>query len=777
MYKYYFILVFLFIQGFSQVPNNEKLRENNVKISQKREVEIKKILSKLTLQEKIGQMTQINIDVLGKGKDIYKSDLPFTFNEERLEEVIKKYKVGSILNAPATTALTVEEWENIIAKLQKKTLANGGIPLIYGVDEIHGATYTAYSTLMPQSINMGATFNRELVKKSAEVTAYETKASNIPWNFSPVLDLGLDPRWPRQWETYGEDSYLVSEMGKQMVMGYQGNGDVIDENHVASCLKHFLGYSVPVSGKDRTPAIIPEDVLREKFYKPFEESIKAGALSVMLNSSTLNGIPVHANKKLINGWLKEELNWDGVVITDWADIDNIWSRDKVTKDRKEAIKLSINAGVDMAMVPYDCNFIDILVELVKENQVPISRIDDAVSRILRLKMKLNLFEKPNWKREKYPDFASKKHTTVSYDAAAESIVLLKNNQNILPLKKGAKILVAGPNANSMRTLNGGWSYSWQGEKVDQFLPNGITFYKALQSRFGNSNVTYEPGVTYKMDGAYWEENNPNIVAAVNAAKNADYIVLCLGENSYSETSGNLNDLYLSDNQQNLARELSKTGKPIIYVLNEGRPRIISKIENYSSAVLQTFLPGSEGGEALADILIGKINPSGKLNYTYPKYPNSLTVYSHKPSESTEKMEGVYDYSAEVSVQWAFGHGLSYTNFEYSNLKISKPSFNPEDTITITLDVKNTGNVEGKESVLLFVNDLVASVTPDVRRLRRFEKINLKTGETKSVTFELPVKELSFVNPDGKYILEEGDFNIQVGNLSQKIYCQKTKLFN
>ncbi|SBW06861.1 glycoside hydrolase family 3 N-terminal domain-containing protein [uncultured Dysgonomonas sp.] len=737
---------------------------------QNTENRIKEILIRMTLDEKIGQMTQINLDVIGKGKDIYTSFLPYEFDEDMFESVMGKYKVGSILNTASVTAMSLDDWERIIARLQKKAIKETGIPIIYGIDAIHGATYTIGATLLPQAITMGATFNRQLVYESAKICAYETKASNIPWNFSPILDLGRDPRWPRQWETYGEDSYLISEMGKEMTRGYQGEGSDIGKDHVAACLKHYLGYSVPASGKDRTPAIISEHELREKHFYPFAQSIKEGALSVMLNSATINGVPVHANKTFVTQWLKEELNWDGVVVTDWADIDNIWLRDKVAETRKDAIRMSINAGVDMAMVPNDCSYCDLLRELVNEGLVSEERIDDAVARILRLKFRLDLFEKPYWSHTEYPDFSSTKFKQTSYDAASEGITLLKNKNNILPLHRDTKILVCGPNANSMRTLNGGWSYSWQGNKVDSLMPDGTTILKGICDRFGEKNIKYVPGVTYSMNGKYWEENEPDIEAAVKAASDIDYIILCLGENSYCETPGNLDDLYLSENQQQLVKALSKTGKPIILILNEGRPRIISKIEPLAEAVIQTFLPGSEGGKALADILIGEVNPSGKLPYTYPKYPNALTTYDHKPAESMDKMQGVYDYDAIVSVQWAFGYGLSYTTYEYSNLRIDKTSFGADDVIRINIDVKNTGQMGGKESVLLFVNDMVASITPDVRRLRKFDKVSLNPGEIKTVSFSLLAKELAFVNLSGKYMIEAGDFNVQIGSLAKTIKC-------
>lgn len=749
--------------------------KNNTRDKERQtELKINNLLKKMTLEEKIGQMTQINLDVIAKGDDIYTSYLPFQFDEQKLESVIVDYKVGSVLNTISVTAMTLQEWEFIIKRLQEKAIATTGIPLIYGIDAIHGTTYTQGATLLPQNITMGASFNRNLVYEGAKICAYETKASNIPWNFSPVLDLGRDPRWSRQWETFGEDVFLISEMGKEMTRGYQGNATNIGKDYVAACLKHYLGYGASFSGKDRTPAFISDQDLLEKHYPPFEAAIKEGALSVMVNSGLINGFPVHANKTLITDYLKDRLDWDGVVVTDWADIDNVWSRDKITETRKDAIMLCINAGIDIAMVPYDCGYCDLLKELVEEGLISMERIDDAVTRILRLKYRLNLFDKPFWSATEYPNFGSKEFKATSYQAACEGITLLKNEKNILPLSSDTKVLVAGPNANSMRPLNGGWSYSWQGNKSDIFMPDGATILKSLQNQLGEGNVTYVPGVTYKMEGKYWEENEPNFQAVVDAAKDVDCIILCIGENSYCETPGNLDDLYLSDNQQRLAQELAKTGKPIIFVLTEGRPRIISKIEPLATAVVQAYLPGSEGGNALADILIGKVNPSGKLPYTYPKYPNALTTYDHKPSESMETMVGVYDYNAIVSAQWAFGYGLSYTTFEYSNLVVDKKTFGANDILTISVDIMNTGKVKGKESILLFINDMVASLTPDVRRLRNFEKIELKSKEKKTVSFYIPAESLAFVNKDNKKVIESGDFTIQVGSLATTIKCTETK---
>ena len=739
------------------------------------ETKVDSILKKMTLEEKIGQMTQLTLDVVGKGASVYASDMPFELDEKMVDLVLRKYKVGSVLNTPTNTPLTNETWEKVITRLQKVAIEETGIPIIYGVDEIHGATYTVGATLFPQEIAMGATFNPALVYEEAKISAYETRAGNIPWTFSPILDLGRDARWPRQWETYGEDPYLASVMGATCVKGYQGDDpNHIGRNEVAACLKHYMGYGAPFSGKDRTPSYISVQDLREKHFAPFLQAIRAGALSVMVNSGVNNGLPVHANYELLTVWLKEQLGWDGVVVTDWADINNLYTRDHVAASKKEAVKMAINAGIDMSMVPYEWDFCTYLKELVEEGEVPMERIDDAVRRILRMKYRLNLFERPYWSVKEYPEFGSEAHARAALKAAEEAVTLLKNQNGVLPLNKNGKVLVAGPNANSMRTLNGGWSLSWQGEKVDQYAGQYNTILEAIQHKVGKSRVVYEPGVTYNMQGSYWEENEPEIEKAVAAAQDVDYIVLCLGENSYCETPGNLDDLYLSENQQALAKALAATGKPVILVLNEGRPRVISKIEPVVQAVVQVYLPGNYGGDALAEILYGEVNPSGKLPYTYPKYPNSTTTYDHKPCESLDKMEGAYDYDAVLSVQWAFGFGLSYTTFEYSNLRAAQSEFRSGDELVFTVDVKNTGSRAGKESVLLFTSDEVASLTPDVRRLRAFQKVELQPGESRTLTLKVPADELAFVGHDGKWVLEKGDFTVQVGNQTLRLKCLTTR---
>lgn len=741
------------------------------------EANIQQWLKKMTLEEKIGQMCEITIDVV---TDFEKSRDGFTLSEAMLDTVIGKYKVGSLLNVPLSVAQKKEVWAKAIRQIQEKSMKEIGIPCIYGVDEIHGTTYTLDGTLFPQGVNMGATFNRALVRRGAEISAYETKASCVPWTYAPVVDLGRDPRWPRMWENYGEDAYLNTVMGVEAVLGFQGS----DPNHigrynVAACVKHYMGYGVPVSGKDRTPSAIPRSELREKHFAPYLAAIRAGALSVMVNSAVDNGMPFHANKELLTDWLKRDLNWDGLIVTDWADINNLCTRDHIAATKKEAIKIAINAGIDMSMVPYETSFCTYLKELVEEGEVPMSRIDDAVARVLRLKYRLGLFDNPYWDIAEYDKFGSPEHAAEALRAAEESEVLLKNDGNLLPLKQGTKILLAGPNANSMRCLNGGWSYSWQGHRADEFAGAYNTIYEALCNKFGKDNITYEPGVTYapyKNDN-WWEENPVEIEKAVAAAANADVIIACIGENSYCETPGNLNDLTLSANQRNLVKALAATGKPVILVLNEGRPRIINDIEPLAKAVVHVMLPGNYGGDALANLFAGDVNFSGKLPYTYPKYINSLATYDYKPCENVGQMAGNYNYDAVMNVQWPFGFGLSYTSYAYSNLKVDKSSFAPGDVITVSVDVTNTGSVEGKESVLLYSSDLVASSTPDIKRLRGFDKISLKPGETKTVTLKLAADDLAFVGYDGLWRLEKGDFVLACGGKTVTVTCTDTKVWN
>ena len=741
------------------------------------EAHIQEWLKKMTLEEKIGQMCEITVDVV---TDFPGSKDGFKLSEAMLDTVIGKYKVGSILNVPLSVAQKKEVWAAAIKQIQEKSMKEIGIPCIYGVDQIHGTTYTLDGTLFPQGVNMGATFNRSLVRRGAEISAYETKAGCIPWTYAPVVDLGRDPRWPRMWENYGEDCYVNAEMGVEAVKGFQGDDpNHIGEYNVAACMKHYMGYGVPVSGKDRTPSSISRSDMREKHFAPFLAAVRAGALSVMVNSGVDNGMPFHANRELLTEWLKEDLNWDGMIVTDWADINNLCTRDHIAATKKEAVKIAINARIDMSMVPYEVSFCDYLKELVQEGEVPMSRIDDAVARVLRLKYRLGLFENPYWDIKKYNKFGSEEFARVALQAAEESEVLLKNEGNILPLAKGTKILLAGPNANSMRCLNGGWSYSWQGHRADEFAGAYNTIYEALCNKYGKENIIYEPGVTYapyKNDN-WWEENQPEIEKSVAAASRADVIIACIGENSYCETPGNLSNLTMSENQRNLVKALAATGKPVILILNQGRPRIINDIVPLAKAVINVMLPGNYGGDALANLLAGDANFSGKMPFTYPKYINALANYDYKPCENMGQMGGNYNYDSVMDVQWNFGDGLSYTTYNYSNLKIDKTSFTADDVLTVSVDVTNTGKVAGKESVLLYSKDLVASSTPDNIRLRNFEKVALNPGETKTVTMQLKGSDLAFVGYDGKWRLEKGDFTIKCGGQTLDINCTETKVWD
>lgn len=735
------------------------------------EAQVKEIVSGLTLEEKIGQMCQITIGML----EDWNSKEEFKLNTETLDRLIDEYKVGSFLNTPRNVCQTVDKWQEIIGTIQQKSVASLGIPTVYGVDQIHGGTYTKGATLFPQGINMGASFNRDLVRESAEISAYETKAATIPWTFAPVLDLGRDARWSRQWENYGEDPLVNAEMGVAAIRGFQGDDpNHIDKNHVAACLKHYMGYGVPTSGKDRTPAHITDSEMRDKFFAPYLATLRAGALSVMVNSGNNNGVPFHASYKYLTQWIKEDLNWDGVIVTDWADIDNLHSRDHVAVDKKDAIRMAINAGIDMSMDPYDPNFCTLLKELVDEGKVPMSRIDDAASRIIRMKIRLGLFDTPTWNKEDYPLYGSEKFAARALAAAEEAEVLLKNNNAVLPVAQGKKILVCGPNANTIRGLNGGWSYTWQGQQADVIGEQYNTILEAMRNEFGEASILYAEGSRYMGDQWDAEYGDEAMLAEVTAkARQADVVMVCLGENSYCETPGNLNELDLPACQQDIVRAAAKAGKPIVLVLNEGRPRIIRDIEPLCDAIIDIFLPGNYGGDALARLVGGKANFSAKMPISYPKFGQSLTTYDYKPCEQTDVMEGAYNYDAVVSQQWAFGYGLSYTTFAYNNLKADKETFTANDVLTVSVDVTNTGNVAGKEPVLLFASDLVASCTPDNRRLRAFDKVELQPGETKTVTFTLPASALAFTDECGKWLIEEGDFRFQAGNQTLMVKCSET----
>ena len=731
------------------------------------EAKVEKVLKGMTLKEKAGQLVQLSIMVL-------EDDTHEAIDPVKLDKIIGEYKVGSILNVMHDAAHSREHTANMIRQIQEKSMDVLGIPCIYGLDMIHGASYLIEGSLYPQEINLGATFNREYARMMGEAMAYETRAAQCPWVFSPVMDLGRDPRWPRQWESWGEDPYLQAEMARVETVAIQGsNPNHIDLDHAAVSLKHYMGYGVPLSGKDRTPAYIAENDLREKYFRPFKECFQAGALTAMVNSASINGIPTHANALLLTGWAKEELNWDGMLVTDWADIDNLYTRDHVAADKREAVALGINAGIDMIMDPYDSECVNVIVDLVEKGEIPMSRINDAVRRVLRLKVRLGLFDNPTWDKE-YPDYACQRFAQESYEAAVESEVLLKN-EGVLPLKGTERILVCGPNANTLRALNGGWSYRWQGS-ADEFVPQYNTILEAIQKRF--SRVTYVPGVEYVEMPYAWQYDMPTGIAkAASAARGVDVVVCCVGENSYCETPGNMDDLNLSANQKELVRAVAAAGKPVVLVLNEGRPRIIGDIEPLAKAVVDVMLPSNYGGDALAALLAGDENFSGKLPFTYSKHINSLHTYDYKVSEHREVMEGSYNYDAVMDVQWPFGHGLSYTTFAYSDMTVDRESFKAGDILRVTVNVTNTGDRAGKEAVLLYSSDLVASLIPDVKRLRGFEKISLEPGETKTVSFELPAHELAFVGADGKWRLEKGEFRLACGGLGVMVNCTETKVWD
>ena len=789
------------------------------------EARVEKTLAKMTLDEKIGQMLELNLDIIGKmtvenakvdrekvrsvmqqyGRseaeikdllkmtdqqiidrlgsfpvDIYQGDTKrvWKLNEEMLDTLISKWKVGSILNAPGTKAPTVAQWQEWIKLIQKKSMKYLGIPDIYGLDHNHGVTYVQGGTLFPQPINLGASFNTELARRGAEITAYESRAANCPWVYNPVVDLSRDPRWPRVYESFGEDAIVNSKMVVAEIKGYQGDdNNHIDQYHVGTSTKHYFAYGGPWTGKDRTPAYLSPQMIREKYFEPFKAAALAGTLTMMVNSASVNGVPVHASYEYLTKWLKEDLQWDGFLVTDWADINNLFSREHVAKDKKDAIRIAINAGIDMSMDPYSVEFCILLKELVQEGKVKMSRIDDAVRRILRAKYRLGLFDKPNTGGKGFEKFGCDEFAQASLKAAEESEVLLKNEGNILPLAKGKKILLTGPNANQMRCLHGGWSYTWQGSKAEDLSEKYNTIYEALCNKYGKENIILEQGVTYNENGAYYDENEPQIDKAVVAAANADVIIACIGENSYTETPGNLNDLWLSENQRNLVKALAKTGKPIVMVLNEGRPRLIADIEPLAKAVVDILIPGNYGGDALANLLAGDANFSAKMPYTYPREINSLNTYDYKVSEEVGTMAGAYNYDAKVSLQWPFGYGISYTTYEYSNLKVDKSKFTADDVLTVSVDVKNTGAKAGKEAVLLYSSDLIASIVPDNKRLRDFTKIELQPGEVKTVTFQLPAKKLAFVGADGKWTLEEGDFILKIGNQTVGTACTQTKIWD
>lgn len=761
------------------------------------EAQVEKILSGMTLEEKVGQMCEVTFETIAPGnkKNVAKDDKSTKtlaggyISAPALDKVFGEYKVGSILNTPAGKAVTPKEWAEIQRVLNSTSEFQAGVPQIFGLDQIHGASYTLGSTLFPQEISQAASFNKEIPYRIGQITAYETRACLIPWVYSPVMDLARSPLWPRMWESFGEDVYTNSVMASQLTRGLQGD----DPNHVgmynvAACLKHYLAYGAAVSGKDRTPSSVTYRELMEKYFQPFKACCEAGALSIMVNSANNNGVPFHANHKLLTEWLKEGLQWDGMIVTDWADIDNIWKRDHCAADKKEAIAMAINAGIDMSMDPYKTDFCTLLIENVNEGKVSMERIDDAVRRILRLKIRVGLMDRNTWDipyevvkkgrnnrmqprdlKSMYREFGGEGFAAEAVKMAEECMVLLKNEDQVLPLKKGTKIFVCGPNSNNFRPMNGGWTYTWQGNKTDEIcreLGGYKTFYEALSDKFGAENVEFSEMVQYDPKDFRKDYLVPELLIedgnrTADKIARADVLIAFIGENSYTETVGNIDDLNLSQNQMEMVKVLQATGKPVILVLNEGRPRLINGIVGESKAIVHTFLPGTHGGEALANLLSGEANFSGRMPYTYPKHHGSFITYDCKPCEYVKTMDGAYNYSANTPIQWPFGYGLSYTKVGYSNLKMNREG----DQLVFTVDVRNEGTVDAKESVLLFVSDLVASLTPDVKRLRAFTKVDLKAGQTKTVELRIKTTDLSFVNEDLQWVLEPGDFKAAIGSES------------
>jgi beta-glucosidase len=711
------------------------------------EKKVNELLAKMTLQEKVGQMTQVTLEVVAgqTGKDGW-----LALDKKKLQDAIVKHQVGSILNCGGQ-ARSVDNWQEIITQMQEMATKQTrlGIPIIYGIDAIHGANYTMGATIFPQHIAMAATGNVDLIRKEGEITALEVRASGMPWNFNPVLGLGRNPMWPRQWETFGEDAYIGSVMGAAYVEGLQGS-DISQPTKVAACMKHYLGYSVPLSGKDRTPAYIPERQLRQLFLKPFAAAVKAGVATVMVNSSEINGIPVHSDRFVLIDLLRDQLGFDGFVVSDWNDINNLYTREMVAKDQRQAVKMAVMAGIDMSMVPYDYSFYDQLVDLVKSGEVPMSRINEAVANILRVKFRLGLFENPYPNKQLKEQFATDASRQVNLQAAREAMTLLKNENNLLPLSKDTRVLVTGPSANKLSVLNGGWTITWQGDNEALYPQEKSTILEAIQNKVGANRVEYIEGVTF--------DREVDIPRAVSAAGSADVIVACLGEPTYCETPGNIDDLTLSAPQIRLTRELARTGKPIVMVLVEGRPRVVRTIADDAGAILMAYLPGMEGGQAIADVLFGDANPSGKLPFTYPKYSGWYVCYDHKKSEETAPNK--------FDPQWQFGHGLSYTTFEYSDLQLDKKKLSPDDTLTVKVNVANTGSRQGAEIVQLYLSDSVASVTPPVKSLKRFTKVSLKPGEKRTVKFELGRDDFEFIGRDNKPVVEPGDFKVGVGRLNE-----------
>jgi beta-glucosidase len=711
--------------------------------------QVEALLARMTLEEKVGQMTQLEIGMVSNGKGA-----KTTIDPAKLERAVVKYGVGSILNV-TDEVFTIDQWHELIRQIQESAQRTRlKIPVLYGIDSIHGVNYTVGSTLFPQEIGMAATWNPELMKRAAEITALETRACGIPWNFSPVLDLGRQQLWPRFYETFGEDPYLAKVMGIAAVRGYEGT-NIAAKDRVAACLKHYMGYSLPLTGRDRSPAWIPENYLREYFMPTFQAAIEAGAHTIMVNSGEINGVPAHASHYLLTDVLRNELGFRGMVVSDWEDIKKLVTHHRIAATEKEATRIAVMAGIDMSMVPSDYSFSDNLIALVKEGAVPQARVDEAVARILRLKFELGLFASPMPDPTLKSKVGSADSRAVSLQAARESITLLKNSGNLLPLAKGAKVLVTGPTADSLVSLNNGWSYTWQGTKSELYPKDRLTIRGAIEAKAGKQNVRYVPGTTL--------DKEVNIAEAAEATRNADVVIVCIGEGAYAETPGNIEDLTLGDAQLKLAAAVSAMGKPVVLVLVEGRPRIISRIADGAQAILMAYNPSNEGGQAIADVLFGDFNPGGKLPFTYPRYANALIPYDHKPSELQDTSFG----NIASTPQFEFGHGLSYTTFAYSNLRVEPKTASIDAEITVSVTVKNTGRRTGNEAVQLYVSDLVASITPPVKRLKRFAKIHLEPGQSKNLRFTLRPDDLSFVGPKNKPIVEPGEFEVAIAGLTDR----------
>jgi beta-glucosidase len=725
---------------------------------------IEALLKRMTLEEKVGQMTQLTLGMITTGQD-----QNIQIDPAKLEKAIGRYGVGSILNV-SDQALTPDKWHDTIRQIQeaaKKTRL--GIPVLYGIDSIHGANYVLGATLFPQEIGMAATWNPELMKRGSEVAAMETRAAGIPWSFSPVLDLGRNPLWPRFWETFGEDPYLTKVMGVAFVRGLEGS-DVAAQDRVASSLKHYMGYSFPLTGRDRTPAWIPENYLREYFLPPFAAAVKAGARTVMVNSAEINGVPGHVNHQLLTEILRNELGFKGFVVTDWEDIKKLVTMWRVAANEKDATRMAIMAGNDMSMVPLDYSFSDHLIALVKEGSVPQARIDEAVRRILRVKFELGLFEKPIPDAALKAKFGLPESRQAALQAARESMTLLKNANNLLPLAKDRKVLVTGPTADSLISLNNGWTYVWQGSEAALYPKDRLTIRGAIEAKAGAANVTYVPGTKITRAPGSPSNSTPtdieaevDIPAAVRAAGNADVVVLCLGEGSYTETPGNITDLTLGEPQLKLAEAIQATGKPVVLVLVEGRPRIINRIVDKAGAVLMAYNPGNEGGQAVADVLFGDVNPSGKLPFTYPRTPNGLIMYDHKPFETENTAFG----NMAFKPQFEFGEGLSYTTFTYSDLRLGQTTITGNADLSVSVTVTNSGRRAGKEIVQVYLNDLVASLSPAGKRLKRFAKVYLEPGQSRTLTFKLNKDDFSFIGANNKPVVEPGDFEVLIGGLKDK----------